>query len=94
MKTVYVSIGNSDDRLSQAEWSRYWASVSNCVHNYADGVHGEWTSDTTDAYQNAIWGFDIDDDHIRPLKAELAERKVLYRQDSIAWTEAKKAKML
>jgi hypothetical protein len=37
---VYVSIGNSDDKLAQARWALYYSAVRALVRVYASQVHG------------------------------------------------------
>lgn len=85
--TVYVSIGNSDDRLTQAEWSDFWAEVNSLIRLHSRQLHGTWTSETRDRYQNAVWAFEPN------LELEPSTRRYLsmiaqrFRQDSIAWAE-------
>lgn len=95
MITVYVSIGNSDDKLTQAEWSSYALDVDRAV-NKAMGyvgstVHGRWYSLPSEPWQNACWCLAWDDElaHIvEALKRSLATIARSYRQDSIAWATA------
>lgn len=90
MTSVHVAIGNSDDKLAQAEWSQYVARVDALVRGFADTMHGTWHSPPAAGYQSAAWTFDVSggshgistaDD----LKARLALIATKYRQDSIAW---------
>lgn len=39
MKTVTIQIGNSDNRLTQVEWSEYVEKVNNLVRDCAYAVH-------------------------------------------------------
>ena len=96
---VYISIGNSDDKLSQAQWAEYFSNVALGIHGRADVVHGQWVSEPASAWQNACWcvtfahdmvvtvaGLDVlRVDLVRDRLAQLARD---YRQDSIAWSEA------
>jgi hypothetical protein len=41
---VYLSIGNSDDKLTQAEWAEYVADMAGAVVCRAKQVHGTWFS--------------------------------------------------
>lgn len=87
--TVYVSIGNSDDKLTQAEWATFWEKTSVLVLAYASQVHGGWTSAPTAPWQNACWAFDLDrPDWADRMKRELSALAAEYKQDSIAWAEA------
>ncbi|MEU1883404.1 hypothetical protein ABZ470_39375 [Streptosporangium sp. NPDC020072] len=86
--TVYVSIGNSDDKLTQREWARFVQDTGYAVHRQAREVHGVWLSPPDWEYQNACFCLEIPRDEVRFLKAELAGLCETYRQDSIAWAEA------
>lgn len=91
---VYISIGNSDDKLTQAEWHRYYTSVSLAIHRAAEApvgqVHGQWVSEPASAWQNACWALQLPaaDVSIEHLKMRLAELAAEFRQDSIAWAVA------
>ena len=87
---VYVSIGNSDDKLTQQEWARFLAAMWHALHHAADTtVHGEWHSSPTAAYQNACWCLEFaHDGNARAFKAQLRHFAATFRQDSIAWAEA------
>lgn len=90
--TVYVSIGNSDDKLSQAEWSAYCAYVQGFIRRVekgADGrLHGEWASLPYSSYQNACWCIEIPDNAVDLVKGTLTAAARTFGQDSIAWAEA------
>lgn len=87
-KTIYISIGNSDDKLTQAEWSAYNLRVALHLADYATTVHGQWNSPSASPWQNACWCIEIPDDYtmakLRHLLSIAAEE---FRQDSIAWAE-------
>lgn len=88
---VYISIGNSDDNLSQKEWSDYWHEVNNLMAGMRIKFHGRWTSNTHDEYQNACWcvEFNAVDSWIDYLKSRLGGIAEKHRQDSIAWAVVK-----
>lgn len=94
MTTAYISIGNSDDKLTQAEWHRYWRAVSIAVHRASDAqggaVHGQWMSQPADQWQNACWALQLPNDaaSVEHLKMRLAELADDFQQDSIAWAVA------
>lgn len=85
---VYVSIGNSDDELSQREWSNFCLAVNEAVFDQAPAVHGRWFSDPSSPWQNSCWCIELDEGDARVLKPLLAKLAGKYRQDSIAWAEA------
>lgn len=86
--TVYVSIGNSDDKLTQARWSQFHDQVTHACRCLAGRVYGDWLSLPNTQFQNACIAFAIYPADIPPLKKELRELAALYGQDSIAWAEA------
>jgi hypothetical protein len=84
---VYISIGNSDDKLTQAEWHNYVIAMLARIKPLAVRAHGEWFSDPMAAWQNACWCLEF-----TPGSAELSEAREVcteirkeFRQDSIAW---------
>lgn len=94
--TVYISIGNSDDKLTQNEWSHFHASTDLVIRRGAAMVHGAWMSDPTAPWQNACWCIEPmpDPASAEHLKMRLAETAATFRQDSIAWAEAPKTEFL
>lgn len=88
MITVYISIGNSDDKLTQAEWAAFYRETCLAVREHAAAVHGQWVSEPASAWQNACWCIEIDDEAAGFLAAELSGLANVYHQDSIAWAEA------
>jgi hypothetical protein len=85
---VYVSIGNSDDKLTQREWSMFCLAVDEALS--LTPKHGVWFSAQDSAYQNACWCFDVDNDgkYAAMLKSRLAKIAAEFRQDSITWAVA------
>lgn len=91
---VYVSIGNSDDKLTQRQWAEFCADVDNAVDSMAHAVHGAWFSLSDSMWQNACWCFEPDKDRIGILKRYLAQTAKRYSQDSVAWAEVKATEFL
>lgn len=88
-KTIYVSIGNSDDRLSQAEWAHFYVEVDAAIDRTCTQVHGRWHSAGDSLWQNACWCVvTLDDQNELKLREALALAARAWRQDSIAWAEA------
>lgn len=86
--TVLVSIGNSDDRLTQREWAAYHEDVDRLVRRNADIVHGAWVSLPTAPWQNAAWAFDLANGlAATSLRVSLRLVAEEYRQESIAWMQ-------
>lgn len=86
--TVYASIGNSDDKLTQARWSEFHGKFTAAVRSHALQVYGNWVSLSADPWQNACIGFEIGHETSERLQRDLAELAAEYDQDSIAWAEA------
>lgn len=86
MKTIYVTIGNSDDKLSQADWCAFHSATDQLIRRAAHWVHGAWVSPSTNPWQNACWCVEIDETDW--LRGQLANLAKAYQQDSIAWAEA------
>lgn len=86
---AYFSIGNSDDKLTQAEWSEFCRAASKIASRYA--VHGVWFSLPSMEWQNACWCVEFEGsskvsniglkEQFEDSLSELAER---FDQDSIA----------
>ena len=87
MNTVYISIGNSDDKLSQSEWADYIMAVTSVLSTHHVTIHGLWFSETASPWQNCCWCVECEDETgvIRGELGAVAER---FRQDSIAWAVA------
>ncbi len=100
MPTVYVSIGNSDDKLSQSAWSGFHEEVEEVIQRAASAVHGSWVSPSTSQWQNACWCFEVTADpdldicKRRWLRNRLENLAKAYGQDSIAWAETPKTEFL
>lgn len=87
-RTVYASIGNPGDKLTQARWSAFHDKFTAAVRGLALQVYGDWTSASTDPWQNACIAFEIGWETSERLQRDLAELAAEYGQDSIAWAEA------
>ncbi|MFG3710821.1 hypothetical protein [Micromonospora sp. NPDC047730] len=91
---VYISIGNSDDKLSQAEWAEFVRRVEYVVNVAADArgghIHGSWRSASDTPWQNACWALQLPEDLqvTRNLSRNLAYLAGEFKQDSIAWALA------
>lgn len=88
---VLVSIGNSDDRLSQAHWAAFIHAVRTLLDVYTEAgairVHGEWFSKPDSPWQNANWCFEPLHKVAPVFVEDLIAIRKKFGQDSIAWTE-------
>lgn len=98
---VYISIGNSDDKLTQAEWAQYFSAVARTIQAphfkgtpQARQVHGQWVSEPASAWQNACWCVEIEEAGAKDLRFLLIGLAKTFRQDSIAWAEVKDTEFL
>lgn len=94
---VYITIGNSDDKLGQLGWHQFANETDRAVSHVAryEGVkvHGRWYSLPNEPWQNACWCLEFADDAemwaaADTLRARLAVLAGTYPQDSIAWSYA------
>lgn len=74
-----ISIGNSDDRLTQVEWAKYVADVDIAVRTFAIKTHFFGAPPNNMPWQNILWLVDIDDP--TTLIEEVTRIRKEYRQD-------------
>lgn len=96
MKTIYVSIGNSDDKLTQKDWASFLSCIDLIIQRFADEVHGSWVSLSTSEFQNACWCFELETESVnkrtgKTFEEEVREKLVVsateFKQESITWAE-------
>lgn len=82
---VYISIGNSDDHLSQADWAQFWLDITAEVVSIGH-THGAWFSNSVSQWQNACWcveyATDQDAAEARETAAGIGRK---HHQDAITW---------
>lgn len=100
-RTVYATIGNSDDKLSQAQWAQFTGEFVETIRIQADEIHGVWWSAPDTPWQNCCVGFSIEDETLPPecaptarelgrnrielLKRSLTKLREFYGQEAVAW---------
>ena len=92
--TFYVSIGNSDDRLTQSQWSNFVADVGIIVRTFAETVHGQWLSSSDSRWQNACWCFEAGTREVFSMRQHLRVAGHRYCQESIAWAMCPSTELL
>jgi hypothetical protein len=92
--TVYVSIGNSDDKLTQQRWSAFYGQAAAAVRAQAERIYGEWLSAPQSQWQNACVGFTVTPTAAAHLKDDLRALAAYFGQESIAWAEVGNEEML
>lgn len=88
MTTVYVSIGNSDDKLSQVRWGEYVTEMVECVREQASAVYGEWYSLPHSSWQNACIAVEVPEQNVKILRKYLTLVRESFNQDSVAFAVA------
>ena len=90
---IVIAIGNSDNKLSQAQWSLFYEDVDTIICHYEQlagvTVHGRWVSPSTAPWQNAAWSIEVVDEmlpHTRHMQWDLQRSLAVFGQDSLAWT--------
>lgn len=110
MPTVYATIGNSDDKLGQAQWSRFAAEFIETIRIQADEIHGVWWSAPDTPWQNCCVGFSIKDETLPPenaptahelghnrielLQESLTKLREFYGQEAVAWVRGHPPEMI
>lgn len=84
--TIIIQIGNTDNKLTQQEWSRYCRKVDECVRHHADEIHFYGHPPGDQPWQNAAWITQMDSLGRVGLVRELGNIKREFNQDSIAIT--------
>lgn len=85
MYTAAILIGNSDDKLTQKEWSEYVTEVTEQLLRWNCAMHFHGTSNSAAPWQNACWVFMLSEDSIGMVRKWLGKLATKYRQDSIAF---------
>jgi hypothetical protein len=87
VKTITVQIGNSDDKLSQKQWSLFVQHIDKVIQEYATDVHFSGASVGWAPWQNACYVFTCADYMIDGLKQNLSLTARRFSQESVAYTE-------
>lgn len=85
--TITVQIGNSDDRLTQREWSEFNEAVRASIKRDCVKLHFDGAPSATAPWQNAAFVFEAMPAQAREIRTVLKFVRKSFRQYSIAWTE-------
>jgi len=85
LKTVAVLIGNSDDKLTQREWSDYAFEIKEILYHRTVDLHFCGASFGASEYQNACFVLELHEEELDELKQVLSKVGKVYNQDSIAF---------
>jgi hypothetical protein len=81
MKYITVSIGNSDNKLTQVEWSEFVQEVHTAIKNIGK-IHFFGGASNWEPWQNAAWIFEIENKFTNIFMAHLADIRKKYNQES------------
>lgn len=87
MKTVTIQIGNTDDKLSQREWSEFVTLTEKLIASNCREVHFHGCSNPVAFWQNCAWVVNCPTENLKPLMEALVRLRKVFKQDSVAWTE-------
>lgn len=101
MKTITLQIGNSDNKLTQEEWSKFVEDVNFIIHCRAAKLHFFGGSENWKKWQNVAWIFEIEEkieeetlyldkenqnlSELDILKRDIIFLRSRFEQDSVAW---------
>lgn len=84
--TIVVQIGNSDNKLTQKQWSDYYEQIERVVDIFSKEVFFKGCSNSNSEYQNAAFIFSIEEnENDYDLMKMLVIIKNMFNQDSIAY---------
>ena len=83
-RVATIQIGNTDNRLSQKEWSEFAMRAREAIQRTVHRVHFSGGADWDAPRQNACWVCEVLPDQLPGLKAALRRLCVEHRQESIA----------
>lgn len=84
MSTVVVQIGNTDNKLTQQEWSEFYDEVDRIMRD-SGTVHFAAPSVGSAPWQNACWAVTLHAPDTWYLRKRLRNLAADYQQDSIAF---------
>lgn len=88
-KDIFLTIGNTDNKLSQKDWQQFQKDFKQTAESLAEKVWGVWYSDPKTPYQNMCIGILLSESNVKVLEDHLRELAIRYKQNSIAWSDAK-----
>jgi hypothetical protein len=86
MKQVFISVGNSDNKLTQAQWSEFVQRIGRIIEDYATQVY-PFAEAAMLAPSPAAWLIDCTDYMAPSLKNALTECRQKYDRCVVTWLE-------
>jgi hypothetical protein len=84
---VYVSVSNTDQKLTLVQWSDMVAEVELEIERVASSLFLNWFSLPNGERQGAVWAFKMPSGHREGLRARLDWLRRKYGQDEMTWAE-------
>lgn len=84
MLTVSILIGNSDNKLSQSDWSAFCYAVQMQLESCSENIFFSGGSAWNNARQNACWVAAVYHYNLAELKTKLTKVREQYKQESVA----------
>ena len=83
MIEIVVSIGNTDNKLTQQQWAEYVQRVGDELERYEERRHFFGGSENWRRWQNVVWLAIVDAEDVDRLTNKLIRIRKDYHQDSI-----------
>lgn len=80
---ICIQAGNSDNKLTQQEWSLYVKHLDDVVQAYEDARFFFAGSESYAPWQNACWVVEIPSGQFDDLTQDLTQVRKLHKQDSV-----------
>jgi hypothetical protein len=84
--TITVQISNSDNKLTQVEWSEFVNAIRNVLESNSETIHFEGGAPWDAPHQNACWVAELSIGENVELQEKLSAVRANFRQESVAVT--------
>ena len=81
--SITIQAGNTDNKLTQQEWSKFVRRISEVLGCYELARHFFGGPETWAYYQNACWVCEVAPSRLDELKLALTSVRQLYQQEAI-----------
>lgn len=82
MTTICISIGNSDNKLTQTEWAAFILDLDGVIKKYEARRHFFGGSVTWVTWQNVMWCCELPADSVDEIKRAISLVRIHYGQDA------------
>lgn len=83
---ITIQIGNTDNALTQQEWSLFCSQLRVMCANVGQ-IHFAGGSNPDSPYQNYCVCVDVTESELENFKTKISDLRLRFRQDSIAFTK-------